>query len=140
MRLPIGISISLKGIGRIRQDQGRHAEAIALGTRALTLVQEVGDVVSIERTAQYLYENYKAVGQDAQALDMFELHIRMRDSLDREENQREVIRLRDVLGFTSEEVCNALEISETNQRVLLHRARSRVRRALEEYFDGADAR
>lgn len=54
-------------------------------------------------------------------------------------NQREVIRLRDVLGFTSEEVCNALELSETNQRVLLHRARSRVRRALEEYFDGAGA-
>lgn len=50
-------------------------------------------------------------------------------------NQREVIRLRDVLGFTSIEVCNALEVSETNQRVLLHRARSRVRLALEEYFD-----
>ena len=55
-------------------------------------------------------------------------------------NQREVIRLRDVLGFTSEEVCNALEVSETNQRVLLHRARSRVRKALEQYFDSAGAR
>jgi RNA polymerase sigma-70 factor (ECF subfamily) len=55
-------------------------------------------------------------------------------------NQREVIRLRDVLGWGSDEVCNALEVSETNQRVLLHRARSRVRRALEAYFDGAEAR
>ena len=55
-------------------------------------------------------------------------------------NQREVIRLRDVLGFTSEEVCNTLDVSETNQRVLLHRARARVRKALEEYFDGAGAR
>jgi RNA polymerase sigma-70 factor (ECF subfamily) len=55
-------------------------------------------------------------------------------------NQREVIRLRDVLGWTAEEVCNALEVSETNQRVLLHRARSRVRRALEAYFDGAESR
>jgi RNA polymerase sigma-70 factor, ECF subfamily len=45
-----------------------------------------------------------------------------------------VITMRDVEGFTAEEVCNALEISETNQRVLLHRARSRVRRALEEYL------
>jgi RNA polymerase sigma-70 factor (ECF subfamily) len=54
-------------------------------------------------------------------------------------NQREVIRLRDVLGFTSEEVCNTLDVSETNQRVLLHRARARVRKALEEYFDGAGA-
>ena len=45
-----------------------------------------------------------------------------------------VITMRDVQGFSSEEVCNALDLSETNQRVLLHRARSRVRRALEEYL------
>ena len=49
-------------------------------------------------------------------------------------NQREVIRMRDVLGWTSAEVCNALDISETNQRVLLHRARGKVRRALEDYL------
>jgi RNA polymerase sigma-70 factor, ECF subfamily len=48
---------------------------------------------------------------------------------------REVITLRDVEGWTAEEVCNVLGISETNQRVLLHRARSRVRGALEHYFD-----
>jgi RNA polymerase sigma-70 factor (ECF subfamily) len=56
-------------------------------------------------------------------------------------NQREVIRMRDVLGWSSPEVCNALEISETNQRVLLHRARARVRRALESYLgeEGDDA-
>ena len=50
-------------------------------------------------------------------------------------SQREVIVLRDVEGFTSREVCNVLEITETNQRVLLHRARSKVRRALEGYLD-----
>jgi RNA polymerase sigma-70 factor (ECF subfamily) len=49
-------------------------------------------------------------------------------------NQREVIRLRDVEGFSSMEVCNILSLSETNQRVLLHRARSRVRAALEKYL------
>ena len=49
-------------------------------------------------------------------------------------NQREVIRLRDVLGWSSEEVRNALDLTETNQRVLLHRARSKVRRALEGYL------
>jgi RNA polymerase sigma-70 factor, ECF subfamily len=49
-------------------------------------------------------------------------------------NQRAVISLRDVEGWSSEEVRNALDLSEVNQRVLLHRARSRVRRALEEYI------
>ena len=46
-------------------------------------------------------------------------------------NQRAVIELRDVEGWDTPEVCELLEISEANQRVLLHRARSRVRRALE---------
>jgi RNA polymerase sigma-70 factor (ECF subfamily) len=49
--------------------------------------------------------------------------------------QAEVIRLRDVMGWTSEDVRNVLDLSETNQRVLLHRARSRVRRAVDEYLD-----
>jgi RNA polymerase sigma-70 factor (ECF subfamily) len=48
--------------------------------------------------------------------------------------QRAVLTLRDVEGCSAEEVCNALELTETNQRVLLHRARAKVRAALEEYL------
>jgi RNA polymerase sigma-70 factor (ECF subfamily) len=50
-------------------------------------------------------------------------------------HQREVITLRDIEGLSSEEVCNILALSETNQRVLLHRARSAVRRMLEKYLE-----
>jgi RNA polymerase sigma-70 factor (ECF subfamily) len=49
-------------------------------------------------------------------------------------NQRAVISLRDIEGWSSDEVRNALDLSEVNQRVLLHRARARVRRALESYL------
>jgi RNA polymerase sigma-70 factor, ECF subfamily len=49
--------------------------------------------------------------------------------------QRAVISLRDVEGWSAEEVCNALTVSETNQRVLLHRARAAVRAALEQYLE-----
>jgi RNA polymerase sigma-70 factor (ECF subfamily) len=52
-------------------------------------------------------------------------------------SQRAVVWLRDVNGCTAEEVSNLLQISEGNQRVLLHRGRSRVRRALEQYLGGA---
>jgi RNA polymerase sigma-70 factor (ECF subfamily) len=52
------------------------------------------------------------------------------------ERQREVVMLRDVDGLSGAEVCAVLEISEANQRVLLHRGRSRLRQALEDELGG----
>jgi RNA polymerase sigma-70 factor, ECF subfamily len=52
--------------------------------------------------------------------------------------QRTVIALRDVEGWAPDEVCEALEVSDANQRVLLHRARTRVRAALEDYFGAVE--
>jgi RNA polymerase sigma-70 factor (ECF subfamily) len=54
--------------------------------------------------------------------------------------QREVITLRDVLGYSAAEVCGVLAVSEANQRVLLHRARSKVRAAVERHYGGGDRR
>jgi RNA polymerase sigma-70 factor (ECF subfamily) len=51
------------------------------------------------------------------------------------ENQRAVITLRDVDGFDAAEASEILGISDGNQRVLLHRARAKVRAALEDYLD-----
>lgn len=53
------------------------------------------------------------------------------------ELQRQVISLRDVLGMGADEVCELLELTDGNQRVLLHRARSRVRTSLERYMEEA---
>jgi RNA polymerase sigma-70 factor, ECF subfamily len=50
------------------------------------------------------------------------------------DNQRAIITLRDVEDVAPDEICNILEISETNQRVLLHRARSKIRSALEQHL------
>lgn len=52
--------------------------------------------------------------------------------------QREVLVLRDIEGCSAEETCNALGLSDTNQRVLLHRARSRARQAIEDYFEATE--
>jgi RNA polymerase sigma-70 factor (ECF subfamily) len=50
--------------------------------------------------------------------------------------QREVVTMRDVLGLPADEVCAVLGVTEGNQRVLLHRARSRVRRKVEGHLTG----
>jgi RNA polymerase sigma-70 factor, ECF subfamily len=50
--------------------------------------------------------------------------------------QRAVISMRDLQGCSPEEVCEVLDVTDGNQRVLLHRARSKVRAALERYFRG----
>jgi RNA polymerase sigma-70 factor (ECF subfamily) len=51
------------------------------------------------------------------------------------ERQRIVVTLRDMLGFDSSEVCELLDISVANQRVLLHRGRAAVRAVLEDYLE-----
>lgn len=53
------------------------------------------------------------------------------------EAQRAVLTLRDVEGLETEEICNLLGVTVSNQRVLLHRARARVRQALERHMAGA---
>ena len=50
-------------------------------------------------------------------------------------DQREVLTMRDVLGWTASETCDALSITDANQRVLLHRARAKLRTALESHYD-----
>jgi RNA polymerase sigma-70 factor, ECF subfamily len=52
--------------------------------------------------------------------------------------QRTVLTLRDIEGWSSEEVCKALEITPGNQRILLHRARTRLRAAIEDYFGAVE--
>jgi RNA polymerase sigma-70 factor, ECF subfamily len=70
------------------------------------------------------------------ALESAEAHRIVQEAIDQlPERQRIVITLRDLEGLSSDEVRNALDLSETNQRVLLHRARAKVRAALEDWID-----
>lgn len=77
-------------------------------------------------------ENPERLAQGAQTRAVIERAI-----ADLPEAQRAVITLRDVEGLEAEEICGLLGVTVSNQRVLLHRARARVRLALESYMAGA---
>jgi RNA polymerase sigma-70 factor (ECF subfamily) len=72
----------------------------------------------------------EAVVQDRETL-----RVAMRTIAELPPAQQAVIRMRDVEGYSADEVCTALELTPANQRVLLHRARARVRMALELHLD-----
>jgi len=73
--------------------------------------------------------------QPAERLAATETMARIRQAIaELPDRQRAVISLRDVDGWTGAEVCDLLDLSEANQRVLLHRARARVRQALEDQY------
>jgi RNA polymerase sigma-70 factor (ECF subfamily) len=78
-------------------------------------------------------EDPAAIHQSGEALEVLQSAL---DALP--ETQRQVVLLRDVEGLPAADVCNILDLSETNQRVILHRGRARLRRALDRYVqDGA---
>jgi RNA polymerase sigma-70 factor, ECF subfamily len=73
----------------------------------------------------------------ADRMALLEFRARLREALVHlPERQQVVVTLRDVEGLSSDEVCDLLHISAENQRVLLHRGRTRLRQALESYEDG----
>ena len=79
-----------------------------------------------------------SMGPEGTALDRETLTVLRRALEDLPRSQRVVVALRDVHGWPAAEVCTALDLSEANQRVLLHRGRSRLRAVLERYFADAD--
>ena len=78
-------------------------------------------------------EDPASIHQSREALEVLQMAL---DALP--ESQRQVVLLRDVEDLPATDVCNVLDLSETNQRVLLHRGRARLRKALDGYVrDGA---
>ena len=87
-----GIASNLSSIGLNYMDQGDYASAIEYGKRALTIGQEIGVLTLTRDAAKALYSAYKSIGRNKLSLEMYELYIATKDSINSEENQKEVIR------------------------------------------------
>jgi RNA polymerase sigma-70 factor (ECF subfamily) len=122
---------------------GREARSTPLSSLARDGDDGAGPVVDPSRfQAEGQYAGHWASfphdwsGVPERALLSQEIRVVTRAAIERlTPAQRTVITLRDLEGWTAPEVSDLLGITDANQRVLLHRARSRVRQALEEYLD-----
>jgi len=89
----VGIANSCINLGSLSLNQENYPEAITLGKKALALAQKTGAVVETREASDLLFKLYKKIGQPAKALEMHELYITMRDSINSIENKEATIKL-----------------------------------------------
>ena len=117
-------------VNRARTAGARERRSVAVGDPELAV-----DRSRFDDSGAWAAPPERWIEEADDRLDAAKLAGRLRSAIDElPDRQREVVTLRDVEGLTSEEVCSVLEISEGNQRVLLHRGRSRLRQVLETEF------
>jgi len=115
---------SLINIGKVYFEQGEYASAITYGIRALSISQEIGAVIHTRDAAFALYKAYEVMGRHRPALEMHKLYIATRDSIESEENQREVIRqeykyeyekqaITDSVAFAKEQAVSDAELEKS---------------------------
>lgn len=108
-----GVAATLAKSAKAYLSEGDKGKAIAHAKKALILAQENGLVTETTDAAEVLYGAYKAIGKHAEALEMHELHVSMRDSMLSEENQRAVMRQQFQYDFQKKE---ALLTAEQEKR------------------------
>ncbi len=82
----------LNRMGRISLKMNQPAEAIASMQLSLEIAQSIESVPNVRDAAYSLYSAFKGLGQDRKALEMHELYLVMRDSVESEENRNSLIR------------------------------------------------
>lgn len=109
--------------------ESRRAETAPKGSLDAEWVPGAGRVgLWIERPTSWGFEDPAVLFQMREALEVVQRALAALPPL-----QRQVVLLRDVEDLSSFEICNILDVSETNQRVLLHRGRARIRSALDRF-------
>lgn len=87
-----GIATSLNNLGNIYQDLGNYKLAIDYSTNALQLAKEVESIIETRNAAESLWKANKKLGDFQESLKMHELYIKMRDSVQSKESEKEIIR------------------------------------------------
>ena len=103
-----GIAQTLKRMGDVHYEQGDYASAISYNIRSLSIAQEIGVAEETMEAAQALYKAYKATNRNRQSLEMYELYVSTRDSINSEQNQQEVLRQKYKYEYEKQAIADSL--------------------------------
>lgn len=106
------IGSSLTNLGLTYLDMGDYKKAIGYSERGLSQAKQVEMAANIRDASRQLYDAYRALGENEKALEYYELHIAMRDSIDSEENQRQVLRQEYKYSYEKEALSDSLAFAK----------------------------
>ena len=109
------VAASLIFIGNVYENQGDFTKALEYGSRALSIAQEIGATARIKGAAKSLWKVNKKLGRYKPALEMYELYISSRDSLESEENQKAVIRQEYKYAYEKQAATDSIKAAEANK-------------------------
>lgn len=110
-----GLALSHINLSKGHQIQNGHNDAISNGIIALELSKELGDARIMKESALALTTSYRAIGNSGKALEMYELYITMRDSIDSEENQREILNQEYKYQYETEALTDSLNFMKKEE-------------------------
>ena len=112
-----GIAHALQSLGQCYFEQGKFDKAIQLGQQSLMITREIGIANETKKVAYTLYKSYKHQAKYRDALDMHELYILTRDSLESQENQKEVIKQEYKYTYEKQALADSIKNAE-KQKVI----------------------
>lgn len=132
-----GISASLNNISLVYQQKNDHPKAIEFARKSLDLANEAQAPIEIKDASNTLYNSYRKLGKHKEALEMFEIFVSTRDTLESEENEKEVIRQEYKYNYekqtTADSVVNAKQNEIKNAQIAQQNAEIKATRT-QQYF------
>lgn len=110
-----GVSASYNNIALVYQQKYNHPKAIEYGKKALLLAKEANAPIEIKDASNTLHSSYKKLGKHKEALEMYELFVTTRDTLESEENKQEVIRQEYKYNYDKQTTKDSLALAKQNE-------------------------
>lgn len=107
-----GIVIALQNLSQIYFELGQFQRSIELGQQSLKIARDIGIANETKNIAYTLYQSYKNENQYKDALDMHELYISTRDTIESQENQKEVIRQEYKYAYEKQALADSIKNAE----------------------------